>query len=147
MRVAGQFRFAAPPEVVYKLFSDKEALLSATVGLHSLEEVEPDRWKATLKIGFGGLAVVYHGVIAISDRVPNERFHLHIAAEAQNSSGEAHADLRFLPDGEGTVVAYEADIELRGAQKLLPSLARGLVDYFMHGMREYLARAKGRSPS
>ncbi|BAD40778.1 MAG: hypothetical protein A6D92_00415 [Symbiobacterium thermophilum] len=145
MRVAGQFRFDAPPEIMYRLFSNKDALLNATIGLQSLEEVEPDRWNATLKVGIGGFALVYHGILEVTDRVPNESFHLHIAAETHNGSAEAEADLRFLPDGDGTLVTYEADIEFLGAQKLLPSLAKGLVDYFMHGMREYLEKARARA--
>jgi len=145
MHVAGQFRFKAPPEVVYRLFTDKEALLNATIGLQSLEEIAPDRWAATLKVGIGGFALIYHGTLEITDRVPNESFHLRIAAETHNGSAAAEADLRFTPDGDGTLVAWDGDIEFRGAQKLLPSLARGLVDYFMHGMREYLEKAQAKS--
>ena len=145
MRVAGQFRFKAPPEIMYKLFTNKEALLNATIGLQSLEEIAPDRWAATLKVGIGGFALIYHGTLEITDRVPNERFHLRIAAETHNGTAEAEADLFFHPDGEGTLVTWEGDIELPGTQKLLPSLAKGLVDYFMHGMREYLEKAQARS--
>lgn len=144
MRVAGQFRFDAPPQVMYKLFTNEEALLNATIALESLEEIAPDRWAARLKVGIGGFALIYKGILEVTDRVPGESFHLRIAAETHNGSAHAEADLRFLPDGDGCVVAYDADIEFRGAQKLLPSLAKGLVDYFMHGMREYLDKAKAR---
>lgn len=140
MRVCGTFHYDASPEIVYKTFTHPDALVNATIGLESLEEVEPDRWKARLKVGIGGFSLVYHGSVAVIDRRPAQGYTIVVQAETHNGSAEAEARLTFTPDDEGTRVNYEAEINFHGAQKLLPSLARGLADYFMHGMKEYMER-------
>ncbi len=139
MHVAGTFRYEAPPSLVYTQFTDRDALLQATPGLESLTETAPDRYDATLRVGIGGFALVYRGTLVVSDRQPYERYHLHIQAETHNGYGTGEATFRFMPmSGGGTEVRYEADVELGGAQKLLPSLARGLVDFFLRGMAEVI---------
>lgn len=140
MRVNGTFHYDAPPDVVYRTFTHPDALVNATIGLQSLEEVEPDRWEAVIKVGIGGFSLIYHGTVAVVNRRPAEGFAIVINAETHNGSVDAEADLTFAPDDTGTRVDYAADINFHGAQKLLPSLARGLADYFMHGMKEYMER-------
>lgn len=144
MRVAGSFTYNAPPSVMYALFTDRDALLSATPGLVSLDELEPDHYAAVLKVGIGGFALVYHGTLVVTDREPGRAYRLLVDAQTHNGYGRGEAALRFLPlEAERCRVEYEADVELGGAQKLLPSLARGLVDFFLRGMAEVLANRAG----
>lgn len=139
MRFQGSFIYRADPLTVYSTFIDREALLEATPGLVSLEETEPDRYEAVLKMGIGGFALVYHGTLILSDKRPGEGYHFLCDATTQNGFGRGEATFRFEPqDGGGTRVVYEADVALGGSQKLLPALARGLVDFFLRGMAEVM---------
>lgn len=139
MRVTGRFLYDATPDSMYDLFTHPDALRSAVPGLQSLREAGPDRWEAEIKVGIGGFALLYHGTVAVRDRIPGAGYRILIEAQTHNGSVEAEAHLRFAPgEGGGAVVSYEADVAFLGAQKLLPAIARGLADYFMHGMKEYL---------
>lgn len=144
MQVVGTFQYDAPPEVMYEIFTNPDALRNATPGLHTLRELGPDRWEAELKVGLGGFALLYHGTVTVTDRRPGEGYRILIDAETQNGSAEVEAHLRFSPRDGGTLVAYEADVAFHGGQKLLPSIARGLVDFFMHGIKEYLEKSRRR---
>lgn len=139
MRVAGHFNFPDPPATVFQAFLNKEALIAATPGLQSLEEVAPDQYTAVLRTGIGGFYLLYYGTLVVSERVPDQGYRLQVEAKTHN--GHATVDMRIQfqarPHG-GTRVDYDADLELGGAQKLLPSLARGMVDFFMHGMLEWM---------
>lgn len=148
MRVAGHFNYEQKPETVYQTFTDREALLYSTPGLRSLEEVASDQYEAVLKIGVGGFELVYQGRLTLADRIPNEQYRFLVDAVTQNGYGRADAVFRFLPgQNGGTRVEYDADVELGGGQKLLPSLARGLVDFFMRGMAHWMLEAEeGRRP-
>jgi len=42
LRISGSFGFEAPPDVVYRLFTDPGALMNATVGLRTLRPVGTD---------------------------------------------------------------------------------------------------------
>jgi len=143
MRVSGHFDYAADPLEVYSIFTDPEALLMAAPGLTSLTEVAPDRWEAVVKVGIGGFALVYTGTLAVTNRVPGEAYHLLIDVVSHNGYAKGEADFRFLPlPGGRTRTEYEGEVELGGAQKLLPAVAKYIVEFFMRGMAETLAHRK-----
>jgi carbon monoxide dehydrogenase subunit G len=140
MFVSGHFDYDAPPAIVYRLFTDREALLVATPGIRSLELCGSDQYRAVLEVGVGGFLLVYKGKLTVSDRQEGASFRLLVDAETHNGFGRGEAQFRFLPlEGDRTRVEYRADVELGGAQRLLPALARGLVDFFMRGMAEVLS--------
>lgn len=140
MRVAGHFNYAQVPGLVYQTFTDRDALLFATPGLQHLNEVAPDHWEAVLRAGVGGFYLVYQGHMKITDRVPGRSYRLLVEAVTQHGGqGRADLQLEFLPSPDGgTRLEYDADVELSGGQKLLPSLARGMVDFFLRGMAQWL---------
>lgn len=139
MRVAGSFIYDAPPAVMYDLFTNPDALKNATPGLHALRAVAPDRWEAEIKVGLGGFALVYHGTMTVTDRTPGEGYRIQIDARTQNGTARAECLLGFQPEEGGRArVLYEAKVVFEGGQKLLPAIARGLVDFFLYGMKEYL---------
>lgn len=148
MRFSGRFNFDQSPESVYHVFTDRDALLYATPGLQTLEETAPDQYQVTLRAGCGGFYLYWTGTLAVTDRIHGQQYRLLIDAKTQSGYGRGEATFRFLPrEGGGTQLEYEADVEMGGAQKLLPSLARGLVDYFLHGMKHWLKeQAAGRVP-
>ncbi|MFZ5827533.1 MAG: CoxG family protein [Bacillota bacterium] len=147
MRVAGRFAYDAPPELMYEVFTHPDALRNATPGLQSLREAGPDRWEAEIKVGLGGFGLIYAGTVSVADRRPGEGYRIHMAAKTANGAGaEVEARLRFEPRaGGGTLVAYEADVLFHGGQTLQPAIARGLVEFFLHGIKEYVQKARRRS--
>lgn len=143
MRVTGTFLYEASPERLYAVFTNPEALEIATPGLRALRPVGPDRWDLEIKVGVGGFALTYHGTMAIIDRYPGKSYRIIITAQTHNGSANAEALLHFAPEeGGNTRLIYEAEVSFDGAQKLLPALARGLVAFFLHGMKEYLEQEK-----
>ncbi|HYF77766.1 MAG TPA: SRPBCC domain-containing protein [Symbiobacteriaceae bacterium] len=148
MRVAGHFNYPHLPDTVYRTFIDRDALLYSVPGLQTLTETAPDRYEASLRVGVGGFYLYYSGTLTLAERVENQQYRFLVDATTHNGYGKADAVFRFLPAPQGgTHVEYEADVELGGAQKLLPSLARGLVDFFLHGMDHWMKEAAaGRRP-
>jgi|GEM_PF-6737591 len=94
-----------------------------------------------MNVRLGGFGLLYRGVISVADRTP-DGYRLQIAAETDGGAVDADVSLCFLPLGSGTRVEYAADFTLRGSQRLQPALARALVDFFMHGMKEYAAKCR-----
>lgn len=139
MRVAGHFRYKQPPEWVYSVFTDPQAIRMATPGMRSLEFIDQDLYRAVLAIGIGGFEITWRGTLAVTDRDPGRGYRLQLEVQSHNGWGRADGRLRFLPDQDrGTRVEYDAEIELGGGQKLMPSIARGMVDFYLRGMAEAL---------
>jgi uncharacterized protein len=139
MHVAGHFDYAFDPHTVYEAFTNREALLFSTPGLRTLDEVEPGCYSAVVKVGVGGFSLVWEGALTVTNRVPDQGYRLLIDVKTRNGYARGEAAFQFTPrEGGGTRLLYEGDVELGGAQKLLPSLARGLADFFLRGMEQWL---------
>lgn len=143
MRFSGSFDYDAPPAVMYRIFTDREALIEATPGHVTLNEIAPDRYEAELKLGWPPLTLVYRGTLEVTERVPDSSFHFLVEATSSNNFGRGEALFRFLPLPDNRCrVEYDADIQLGGVREVLPTLARQLADYFMRGMAEVLAHRR-----
>lgn len=149
MRFTGHFSYEQPPETVYRTFTDRDALMYATPGVQSLEEIAPDQYQISLRAGYGGFYLYWNGTLTVTDRIPDQQYRLLIDATTHNGYVKGEGVFRFLPqENGGTRLEYEADMEMGGAQKLLLSLARGLVDFFLYGMKHWLKEtAAGRVPA
>lgn len=147
MRITGKHRYDADPELLCTLFTDREALLKSTPGLRALEQVEPDLFRAELRAGLGVFQDLYLGTVQVVDRDPPNG--LKLLLRSTTEKGYANADVLFrfqTLEGGQTELLYEAEIELGGGQGLYSSLARGLMEFFLHGMQEVLkGRRRGRA--
>lgn len=143
MRISGGFEYDAPPAVMYRIFTDRDALIEATPGQVSLNQIAPDRYEAELRLGWPPLTLVYRGTLQVTDRVQDRSFHFLVEATTTNNYGRGEAYFRFLPlPGSRCRVEYDADIQLGGVKEVLPTLARQLADYFLRGMAEVLAHRR-----
>ncbi|HYG58702.1 MAG TPA: SRPBCC domain-containing protein [Symbiobacteriaceae bacterium] len=143
MYVTGHFHFHEDPATVYRAFTDKDALMFATPGLQQLTEIAPDHYEAVMRAGVGGFYLVYHGKMLVTERVHNRSYRLQVDAKTHNGTAHVDMQIQFEPSQQGgTRVEYQAEVDLGGAQKLLPSLARGMVDFFMRGVMQWLQEAQ-----
>lgn len=150
MRVRGEFKYRAPREMLYDLFTDRAALLAATPGIQTLTQTRADHYETTFRVGIGGLALEYAGYLTVSERRPPESYTISLDARSPAGPARGRVDLRFRPlENESSVVEYDADVELSG-QTLIPSLARHLVGFFLHGMERAVSErnrgATGKAP-
>lgn len=149
MRVQGSHRYKAPPEVMAALFTDRKALIEATLGMRSLRPTGPDQYTAEIRVGIGGFYLEYAGTMEITDRRGADGYTILLDAATTNGYARGKCSLSFLPmEGQRMEVQFDADVEFGGAQKLYPAIARGLVEFFMLGMERVLEerqkQARGR---
>jgi len=143
MRISGHFDYDAPPAVVYRTFTDKDALLNAVPGLQRLDEIKPDYYEARVHLGFFGFTVTYEGILTVTDREPDRGYRLFIDVKAPNIYARGDVKFRFTPLDDGTRcrVLYDADVDLSGI-KMLPGVARAIADFFLRGMAQAVAAAQ-----
>lgn len=139
VRITGKHRYQAGPEQIYTLFTEPDALMKSVPGLRSLEQVEPDLLKAELRAGLGVFQDLYQGTVQVVERDPPNGLKLLLRSTTEKGYANADVLFRFEPlEDDRTVAVYEAEIELGGGQGLYASLARGLMEFFLHGMEEVL---------
>ena len=143
MKLHGRYKFKAPREAVWRVLMDREALAKGMPGCQRLEEVGPDTYEATLKIGVASVQGVYGGRITITDKVPPERYRMMV--EGSGAQGFLRGEgVLTLADADGrTVLTYDGEAQVGGTvaavgQRMLGGVSKLLVRLFFRGMAKQL---------
>jgi carbon monoxide dehydrogenase subunit G len=147
MKLEGSYQVPAPRQTVWEAFLDPERLRKAIPGCEKLEAVGPDEYKATMKVGVGGVKGTFEGKVKLTDMKPPESYKM--AVEGTGGPGFIRGEtLITLSDAEGggTRVAYGADVQVGGliasvGQRMLGGVAKMLADKFFGSMSDQLKSA------
>ena len=114
MEVSGDHSFNAPRELVWGFMLDPETLKQCLPGCERLDEIGPDEYEATMKIGIGAIRGVYQGRVKISDKNEPSSYTMLVEGKgpAGNVSGEGNIEL-VEADG-GTKVHWSGKANVRG---------------------------------
>ena len=85
MKLEGAYDVPAPREKVWDAFQDPEQLRQAIPGCEKLEATGPDEYKATMKVGVGGVKGTFEGKVCLSDKKPPESYKM--AVEGSGGPG------------------------------------------------------------
>ena len=143
MKLEGSYEVPAPRQTVWDAFLDPARLKQAIPGCEKLEAVGPDEYKATMKVGVGGVKGTFEGKVRLTDKKPPESYKM--AVEGSGGPGFIRGEtLIKLSDADnGTRVAYSADVQVGGliasvGQRMLGGVSKMLADKFFRKMSELL---------
>jgi len=71
MKLEGSHDVPAPRQKVWEAFLDPARLKKAIPGCEKLEAVGPDEYKATMKVGVGGVKGTFEGKVKITEQKPS----------------------------------------------------------------------------
>ena len=114
MDLSGDHTFAAPRERVWQFMLDPETLRQCLPGCERLEEVGPDEYEATMKIGVAMIRGTYQGRVKISDKQEPERYRMLV--EGKGAAGQISGEgvLELFEEGGQTRVHYSGSANVRG---------------------------------
>ena len=143
MKLQGAYDVPAPRQTVWDAFQDPAQLRQAIPGCEKLEAVGPDEYKATMKVGVGGVKGTFEGKVRLAEKKPPESYKM--AVEGSGGPGFIRGEtLITLSDADnGTRVAYSADVQVGGliasvGQRMLGGVSKMLADKFFGKMAELL---------
>jgi carbon monoxide dehydrogenase subunit G len=143
MKLEGAYEVPAPRQTVWDAFLDPVRLKQAIPGCETLEAVGPDEYKATMKVGVGGVKGTFEGKVRLTEKKPPESYKM--AVEGSGGPGFIRGEtLIKLSDADnGTRVAYSADVQVGGliasvGQRMLGGVSKMLADKFFGKMSELL---------
>ena len=143
MRLEGTYDVPAPRKKVWDAFQDPKQLRKAIPGCEKLEAVGPDEYKATMKVGVGGVKGTFEGKVKLSDKQAPDSYKM--AVEGSGGPGFIRGEtLVTLSDHDGgTRVAYSADLQVGGliasvGQRMLGGVAKMMADKFFNSMADQL---------
>ena len=144
MKLEASYEVPAPRDKVWSAFLDPKLLKEAIPGCEKLEATGPDEYKATMKIGVGGVKGTFEGKVRLSDHQPPERYRMAVEGSGAPGFVRGEAAMRLEEIDGGTRVAYDADVQVGGliasvGQRMLGGVSRMMLDQFFSRMTERLS--------
>ena len=143
MKVEGTHTFKAPADRVWDLLTNPTNLQKALPGCEALEEREPGKYDARLKIGIAAVKGTYLGKVEIAEPEPPKRYRL--MGEGSGSPGfvKGEATIELSPEGQTTVVSYRGEMQVGGliagvGQRLIGGVAKMMLGQFFKNMEKEL---------
>jgi hypothetical protein len=116
MKIEDEFRVGVPVEQAWKVFLDVEGIAPCMPGAQ-LQEVEGDEFRGIVKVKVGPITAQYKGTARIIEADEAAR-RVVIKADGRDTRGQGNASATvtaaFEPDGDGTRVSIDTDLNVTG---------------------------------
>ncbi len=143
MKVAGDYTFEAPRDLVWAALNDPTVLAKIMPGCEKLIQTGENEYEGALKIKVGPVQGTFQGKIKLSDIQAPESYHMQVDGQGApgfvKGAGSAH-----LTEQDGkTLLHYAGDAQVGGriasvGQRLIESSAKSIIHQSLNGLHEYI---------
>ena len=145
MKMHGTYTLPAPIDQVWGFLMDPEAIAKVMPGCEQLEEIGPDTYRATLKLGIAAVKGTYAGSVQLLDKTPPTSYRMLIDGSGTPGFVKGEAAVALTGQDEQTVLTYTADIQVGGlianvGQRMIGGVAKLIVNQSLKKLGEELAR-------
>jgi carbon monoxide dehydrogenase subunit G len=144
VKLAGEYVFEGPREMVWDIVRDPEVLATALPGTQSLEQVGENEYAGKMHVRIGPVAGVFAGKIVVSDEVPPESCTLTVEGRGAPgfANGVGHVQLVELEE-EKTLLKYEGEMQVGGrlasvGQRLIDTASRSMIGQGLESLNSSL---------
>jgi carbon monoxide dehydrogenase subunit G len=135
MQLSATYKFAAPPDAVWTLLMDPEAIKSCLPGCKELRPSGDNRYQAEMSIGVAAVTGTFNATVTLSDLQPPSSYRLSVAATGKPGFSNGSATITLRESAGGTDVEVKATSEVGGliarvGQRLIEGVARMSMDKF-----------------
>jgi hypothetical protein len=156
MKLESSFLVPAPPAAAWRLLNDVPRVVPCMPGAELVDVVAEDRWRATLHVKLGPIALVF-SVDVTRNEADEEAQRVTLSARAREVRGRGGASatiestLQEAPGG-GTQVSITTDLSLQGAvaqygRGVVADVAAQLTTQFADCLAKKLADPDGGAPT
>jgi uncharacterized protein len=121
----GEKEFRRPVADVWAKLSDARFLVECVPGVETVVRAEPTEAVWTLRPGLSFVRGTLEITLKVVEAVRESSVRLTVTSKGIGSSSDVEAVLRLTPEGDGTRVAWTADVKSLGG--LLKALPQGLL--------------------
>ena len=143
MKIEGSYTFNAPRDKVWQTLLDPNIMAQCMPGCESLNEIAPDQYEATMKVGVASVKGSYKGKVSIKDKQPPS--HYVLTGEGSGGPGFMRGEVAIdLEEQNGqTLLKYRTDAQVGGiiasiGQRMLNGVAKMMVEQFFKKMESFI---------
>lgn len=149
LSAAGEVRLSAPPQAVFDVMLDPQALARVIPGCNALQRIGDNRYRADVTVGVGMIKARYAAEVALSDLDPPHG--LRLSGSGLSSVGSAKGSgmvrLEAAADG-GTLLRYDYEAEVSGKVAAVGGrMLDGAARIVLGQLFEQLGRQAGGQPA
>ena len=153
MIVEGNYLLPGSPDAIWDLLMDPAVLAKAMPGTRTLERVAPDRYEGVMRVGIGPITAAEFDLgIVISDMQRPQRYAMQIDSKGRFGFTRGLARVELVPEANGTVMRYSADLQIGGkiaalGQRLLESVSKLMLRQGLEALNQELQTRLGGAAS
>jgi carbon monoxide dehydrogenase subunit G len=143
LKIQGSYTFNAPRDKVWEVLLDPKVMAQCMPGCEALNEIAPDQYEATMKVGVAAVKGTYKGKVAIKEKQPPA--HYVLSGSGSGGPGFMQGDVAIdLEESNGkTILKYSTDAQVGGliasvGQRMLGGVAKMMVDQFFKKMESFM---------
>ena len=145
MDIAATYLFDAPAEKVWATLMDPQALAACVPGCQSLEPTGDNEYQAVVNVGVGPVRGNFTAKVAITDMNPYESYRLSLSGNSNIGFGTGDSLVTLEEQDGKTTVKVDSRAQAGGTvarvgQRMMESVARGLLDRFFSCLQETVNR-------
>jgi carbon monoxide dehydrogenase subunit G len=142
VKIEGSYTFNAPRDKVWQVLQDPQIIAQCMPGCEQLNEIGPDQYEATMKVGVAAVKGTYKGKVTIRDKEAPS--HYILSGEGSGAPGFMRGDVAIdLEETDRqTVLKYSADARIGGliasiGQRMLGGVAKMMLEQFFKKMESF----------
>jgi len=143
LKIEGSYTFNAPRDRVWQVLLDPNVMAQCMPGCEALNQVGPDQYEATMKVGVAAVKGTYKGKVTIKDKQAPS--HYILSGSGSGGPGFMQGDVAIdLEEANGkTILKYSTDAQVGGliasiGQRMLGGVAKMMVDQFFKKMETFM---------
>ena len=145
MDISATYVFDAPAEKVWATLMDPTALAGCIPGCQSLEPTGDDQYQAVVNVGVGPVRGSFTAKVAISEQNPHQSYRLSLSGNSNIGFGSGESLVTLAEQDGRTTVTVNSQAQAGGniarvGQRMMESVARGLLDRFFSCLQETVGR-------
>ena len=145
MDISATYLFDAPAEKVWATLMDPQALAACVPGCQSLEPTGENEYQAVVNVGVGPVRGNFTAKVAITDMNPFESYRLSLSGNSNIGFGTGDSLVTLEEQDGKTTVKVDSRAQAGGTvarvgQRMMESVARGLLDRFFSCLQETVNR-------
>jgi uncharacterized protein len=135
MDLFSSYTFNAPPDRVWDVLMDPDAIASCIPGCDRFEPDGEDRYKVTLTVALAAITGNYVGTVQLTDKMPHQSYRLVMEGHGRPGFVKGTSVIAIRPDGAVTAVDVSGAVHTGGpiarlGQRLIGGVAKMTMDRF-----------------
>ncbi len=143
MNIQNSYTFDAPPQAVWDLLVDIDAVAACLPGCESMDPIGEDKYRVIMTMGIATITGRYEGTVEMTDLKPPSAYRLVVEGRGKPGFVTGGGAISLTESDSGTRITVDGTVQVGGTiarvgQRLIGSVAKMMMDRFFACLQKRL---------